>query len=533
MNDEETVALIAGGHTFGKTHGAGRADVRRPRARGRPDRAAGPGLEEHASAPARARDTITSGLEVDLDADADEVGQQLPREPVRLRVGADQEPGRREAVGGRRTPSATSSPTRTTGELHPQADDADHRPRAAGRPDLRARSRGASCEHPDEFAEAFAKAWYKLLHRDMGPVSRYLGPWVPEPQLWQDPVPAGRPRAGRRRRHRGPEGEGPRLRAVRSRSWSRRRGPSAASFRGTDKRGGANGARIRLEPQRDWEVNEPERARPRCCRSSSRSSRTSTASQSGGKKVSLADLIVLGGCAAVEKAARDAGHEITVPFTPGPHRRLAGADRRRVVRGARADGRRVPQLRAARREAAAGARCCSTGPTCSTLTAPEMTVLIGGLRALGANAGGTKHGVFTDRPGRADQRLLRQPARHGHGVEAVASEENVYEGRDRATGEREVDGDRGRPGVRLATRSCGPSPRSTRSDDARREVRAGLRRRVGQGHEPRPVRPALSSAPSRPAGPPGRPRRGYPGPDGSGRRRAELGRPGAGVWWVG
>ena len=217
-------------------------------------------------------------------------------------------------------------------------------------------------ENPDQFAEAFAKAWYKLLHRDMGPVSRYLGPWVPEPQLWQDPVPAvDHELIG--------EADIAALKAtilesglsisqLVSTAWA-----SAASFRGTDKRGGANGARIRLEPQRNWEVNDPAELAT-VLPTLERIQQDFNGSQSGSTRVSLADLIVLGGCAAVEQAARNAGHDVTVPFAPGPDGRLAGADRRRVVRGARADGRRVPQLPAARREAA-GRRCgCSTGPTC-------------------------------------------------------------------------------------------------------------------------------------------------------------------------
>ena len=205
MNDEETLALIAGGHTFGKTHGAAGAELRRPGARGRPDRGAGPGLEEQLrQRQGQGRHHQRPGGHLDLDADP--VEQRLLREPVPLRVGADREPRRRQAVAaqGRRRRQHRAR-TRETGELEPAADDAHHRPRAAGRPAYEKIAR-RFLEHPDEFADAFAKAWYKLLHRDMGPVSRYLGPWVAEPQLWQDPVPAVEGDAGRRGRHRGAEG---------------------------------------------------------------------------------------------------------------------------------------------------------------------------------------------------------------------------------------------------------------------------------------------------------------------------------------
>jgi catalase-peroxidase len=279
-------------------------------------------------------------------------------------------------------------------------------------------------EHPEELAEAFAKAWYKLLHRDMGPVSRYLGPWVPEPQLWQDPVPAvdhelidaadiaalkqtilasGIPIA--------------RLVAT---AWS-----AAASFRGTDKRGGANGARIRLAPQKDWEVNEPtelalvleklERIR-----------------QEYPKQVSLADLIVLGGCAAVAEAAQDAGHEITVPFTPGR------TDASQAQTDVESFAVLEPQVDGFRNYA----RANETMPLehglldkayMLNLTAPEMTVLIGGLRALSANVGQSQHGVLTDRPGTLTNdffvNLLDMR------TEWTPSSDGAYEGRDRMTGE--------------------------------------------------------------------------------------------------
>ena len=256
MNDEETAALIVGGHTFGKTHGAVARRRTSARSRGRALEQQGLGWKNSFGS-GKGADTITSGLEGAWTNDADQVGQRLPGQPVRLRMGADQEPGRRVSSGSPKNaeaqgtvpdahdPSKRHAPTMLTTDL------------ALRSTRSTSRSPGASCEHPDEFADAFAKAWYKLLHRDMGPLSRYLGPWVPEPQLWQDPVPAGRPRPDRRRTT-SPRSSsklldsGLSVAQLVATAWA-----SAASFRGTDKRGGANGARIRLEPQQDWEVNEP------------------------------------------------------------------------------------------------------------------------------------------------------------------------------------------------------------------------------------------------------------------------------------
>ncbi len=217
-------------------------------------------------------------------------------------------------------------------------------------------------ENPDQLADAFAKAWYKLLHRDMGPVSRYLGPWVPEPQLWQDPVPAvdhdliGDDDVAALKAKL--LGSGLTISQLVSTAWA-----SAASFRGTDKRGGANGARIRLAPQRDWEVNDPAEL-GKVLETLEKIQQDFNGSQSGGMKVSLADLIVLGGCAAVEQAARNAGHDVTVPFTPG--RTDAAQEQTDVESFAVLEPtrRRVPQLPPGRGEASGRRRCCSTGPTC-------------------------------------------------------------------------------------------------------------------------------------------------------------------------
>jgi catalase-peroxidase len=239
-------------------------------------------------------------------------------------------------------------------------------------------------ENPDQLADAFARAWFKLLHRDMGPRARYLGPWVPEPQLWQDPVPAvehelvGEQDVAALKRK--ILALGLSIPDLVSTAWN-----AAASFRGTDKRGGANGARIRLTPQKDWEANEPAQLSA-VLKALERVQQEFNRSQSGGKKVSLADLIVLGGCAAVEEAARKAGHNVIVRVRTRPHGCIAGADRRRNLRGARAGRRRVPQLPADEGPAVAGDPAARSRHLLK-LTAPEMTLLVGGMRALGANYG--------------------------------------------------------------------------------------------------------------------------------------------------
>ena len=344
-------------------------------------------------------------------------------------------------------------------------------------------------ENPDQLADAFARAWYKLLHRDMGPVSRYLGPWVPEPQLWQDPVPAvdhdligDADIAALKDKV---LASGLSVSQLVSTAWA-----SAASFRGTDKRGGANGARIRLAPQKDWEVNEPAEL-AKVLQTLEGIQQDFNGSQSGGKKVSLADLIVLGGCAAVEKAAKDAGHDVTVPFAPG--RTDASQEQTDVesfaVLEPKADGFRN-YLRAG--EKLPPETLLLDRANLLTLTAPEMTVLIGGMRALDANAGRIRARRL-HRPARdADQRLLRRTcstwARSGSRRPRT---ENVYEGRDRAHGRGQVDRHRGRPRLRFAL----AAPRARRGLRLRRregEVRARLRGGVGQGHEPRPLRPRLT-----------------------------------------
>jgi catalase-peroxidase len=287
-------------------------------------------------------------------------------------------------------------------------------------------------EHPDELAEAFAKAWYKLLHRDMGPVSRYLGPWVPEPQLWQDPVPAvdhelvaDEDIAALKDKV---LGSGLSVSQLVSTAWA-----SAASFRGTDKRGGANGARVRLEPQRSWEANEPAELAT-VLQTLEEIQRDFNAAQSGGTKVSLADLIVLAGCAGVEQAARSAGYDVTVPFVPG--RTDASQEQTDVesfaVLEPKADGFRN-YLRTGEKlppETLLLERANLLG-----LTAPEMTVLVGGMRALGANVGRTRHGVLTDRPETLTNDFFVNLLDMGTEWKASASAEHVFDGRDRATDE--------------------------------------------------------------------------------------------------
>jgi catalase-peroxidase len=286
-------------------------------------------------------------------------------------------------------------------------------------------------DHPEELSEAFAKAWYKLLHRDLGPTSRYLGPWVAEPQLWQDPVPAvdhqlvdDKDVAALKAKVLESGLSVPQLVNT---AWS-----AAASFRNTDKRGGANGARIRLEPQKSWAVNEPSEL-GKVLPVLEKIQQDFNASASGGKKISLADVIVLAGSAAVEKAAKDAGHAVTVPFTPG--RTDASQESTDVesfaVLEPRADGFRN-YARAGEKaplEQLLVERAYLLG-----VTAPELTVLIGGLRALGANHGGTKHGVFTAKPGVLTTDFFVNLLDLSTEWKASGTAENVYEGHDRASG---------------------------------------------------------------------------------------------------
>ena len=344
-------------------------------------------------------------------------------------------------------------------------------------------------ENPDQLADAFARAWFKLTHLDMGPIQRYLGPLVPqETLLWQDPVPAvdhelvGAADIAALKSQ--ILASGLSVSQLVSTAWA-----SASTFRGSDKRGGANGARIRLEPQRGWEVNDPDTL-AQVLRTLEGIQESFNSSQTGGKKVSLADLIVLGGCAAVEQAAKTAGHDVQVPFTPG--RTDASQEQTDVesfaalepaadgFRNYRGKGNRLPSE-----------YLLVDRANLLTLSAPEMTVLVGGLRVLGANYRAVPAGRPHLDARVADQRLLRQPARHGHDVDG-----DVRRRRGDLRGPRprhrrgQVDRQPRRPRLRLELRAAGPRG-GLRERRRAGEVRARLRGRVGQGHEPRPVRPRL------------------------------------------
>ena len=359
MNDEETVALIAGGHTFGKTHGAAPADYLGPEPEAAPIEQQGLGWKNSFGS-GKGRDTITSGLEVTWSQTPTRWSNyffenlfgfewELTESPAGAKQWVAKDAG--NVIPDPETGELTRKPTMLTSDLALRFD-----------PIYEPISR-RFLEHPEELADAFARAWYKLMHRDMGPVTRYLGPWVAEPQLWQDPVPAVDHElvdeadvAALKETLLGSGLSVPQL--VRT-AWA-----SASSFRATDKRGGANGARIRLAPQKDWTVNDPAELAS-VLPVLERIQSDFNGGQSGGKRISLADLIVLGGCAAVEKAARDAGHRHHGALHPRTDRRHAGADRRRGVRGAGAGGRRLPQLHRPGGEAARRSTSSSTGRTCS------------------------------------------------------------------------------------------------------------------------------------------------------------------------
>jgi catalase-peroxidase len=430
MNDEETVALIAGGHTFGKTHGAGDADLVGPEPEGCPIEHQGLGWKSEYGT-GKGADTITSGLEgawtptpITWDNSFFETlfgyEWELTTSPAGAKQWKPVGDAGADAVPGAHDPSVRYAPMMTTADMALRMD-----------PTYERISRHYM-EHPDEFEQAFAKAWYKLLHRDMGPISRYLGPWVPEPQLWQDPVPAVDHElideadvASLKERL---LASGLSTSELVNTAWA-----SAASFRHTDMRGGANGARIRLEPQKDWEVNQPDDL-PRRLQAIEQVQQEFNSAQTGGKRVSLADLIVLGGCAAVEQAARAAGHDVTVPFAPGrtdATQEQTDVEAFRVLEPA-ADGFRNFMK--------AGMKLSPETllidrANMLALTAPEMTVLVGGMRALGANTGGAPHGVLTDRPGTLTTDFFVNLLDQGTEWKPSTNTEDVYDGRDRSTGE--------------------------------------------------------------------------------------------------
>jgi catalase-peroxidase len=430
MNDEETVALIAGGHTFGKTHGAGDPSLVGPEPEGCPVHSMGLGWKNEFGT-GKGKDTITSGLEGAWTPTPTKWDNsffdtlfgfewELTESPAGAKTWKPTDPAAGDLVPDAHDSSARHFPMMATTDLALITD-----------PAYREISKRFH-ENPDQFAEAFAKAWYKLLHRDMGPLSRYLGPWVPEPQIWQDPVPAVDHELI------GEEDvailkeklleSGLTVSQLVSTAWA-----SAASFRGTDKRGGANGARIRLAPQKDWEVNNPAEL-AQVLGTLAQIQQDFNGSQSGGKKVSLADLIVLGGCIAVGQAAKNAGHDVTVPFTPG--RTDATQEQTDVttfdVLEPRADGFRNYVHPG---EKLAPETLLVDRAYMLTLTAKEMTVLIGGMRALGTNFGKSKHGVFTDRPEALTNDFFVNLLDAGVEWRTSSSDENVYEGVDRATGQ--------------------------------------------------------------------------------------------------
>ena len=423
MNDEETVALIAGGHTVGKTHGAGDAKKVGPEPEGCPVHFQGLGWK-NAHGTGKGKDTITSGLEVTWTTTPSKWNHDFFKhlfafewELTKSPAGAHQWKPKGNAGAGTipdaHDPSKKHAPAMLTTDLALRFD-----------PIYEKISRRFH-DHPEEFEQAFAKAWYKLLHRDMGPLSRYLGPWVAPPQTWQDPVPpANHPLVDERDVAALKQQVLSSGLSISQLAWVAWR--SAASFRSTDKRGGANGARIRLAPQKDWDVNEPaELAKVLAALEKVRA--TFNGAQKGGKQISLADLIVLAGSAAVEKAAKDAGVTVTVPFAPG--RTDATQDQTDVptfrVLEPRGDGFRnyVHADQPLSPEMLLLDRACML-----SLTAPEMTVLVGGMRVLGTNHRGTKHGVLTDRVGVLSTDFFVNLL--DAGVEWQPAKDGVYEGRD-------------------------------------------------------------------------------------------------------
>ena len=427
MNDEETAALIVGGHTLGKTHGAGPGDLVGPEPEAAPIEQQGLGWK-CAFGSGKAGDTITSGLEVVWTTTPTKWSNSYLEILYGYEWELTKSPGdawQFEAKDAEAIiPDPFGGPPRKPTML---VTDISMRVDPIYGPITR-----RWLEHPEELNEAFAKAWYKLLHRDMGPISRYLGPWIPEPQLWQDPVPDVDHPLVDEQDIATLKGKildsGLSVQQLVKTAWS-----AAASFRGTDKRGGANGGRLRLEPQRNWEVNEPSEL-DKVLPVLERIQHDFNASASGGKKISLADVIVLGGSAAIEKAARDGGYEVTVHFVPG--RTDASQENTDVdsfaVLEPRADGFRN-FVRPG--EKAPLEQLLVDKAYFLNLTAPELTVLVGGLRALSANHGGSKHGVFTANPGALSNDFFVNLLDMSTEWKPSETTENVYEGRDRATGQ--------------------------------------------------------------------------------------------------
>jgi catalase-peroxidase len=425
MNDEETVALIAGGHTFGKTHGAGDASLVGPE----PEAA---GIEEQGLGwksgfgSGKGRDTITSGLEVTWTSTPTQWSNnffwnlfgyewELTKSPAGAHQWIPKHGAGADSVPDAHDPTKRHAPTMLTTDLALRFD-----------PAYETISR-RFYEHPDEFADAFARAWFKLTHRDMGPRTRYLGPEVPAEELiWQDPIPEVN--------HELIEEtdiaslkvmileSGLSVSELVSTAWA-----SASTYRGSDMRGGANGARIRLTPQKDWEVNQPDQLAKVL-------NTLEGIRDEFDKQVSMADLIVLAGCAGVEQAAKNAGQDVTVPFTPGrmdATQEQTDIDSFSVLEPI-ADGFRNYQKT---KYTVSAEELLLDRAQLLTLTPPEMTVLIGGMRVMNTNVNGTKHGVFTDRPEALTNDFFVNLLNMGTGWKATSADEDFFEGRDRVSGE--------------------------------------------------------------------------------------------------
>lgn len=431
MNDEETVALVAGGHTFGKCHGAGPASHVGPE----PEAA---GIEEQGLGwkssykSGKGADTITSGIEgawkpypTRWDMGYLKVLFKYEWELIKSPAGAYQwvakDVAEEDMVVDAHDPTKKHRPIMTTADLSLRFDPI-YEPIAR-----------RYLQNPEEFADAFARAWFKLIHRDMGPRSRYLGPEVPAEELiWQDPIPAVNHKLIDAQDIASLKGKllnaGLSISELVYTAWS-----SASTFRGSDKRGGANGARIRLSPQKDWEVNQPDQLQ-KALQILERIQQEFNKTQSDGKKVSLADLIVLGGCAGVEQAAKNAGYNVTVPFTPG---RMDAIQEQTDVKSfsvlePKADGFRNYQKT---KYAVTPEELLVDKAQLLTLTAPEMTVLIGGMRVLNANYKQSRHGVFTKRPGTLTNDFFVNLLDMRTAWKPISEDGDVFEGRDRATDE--------------------------------------------------------------------------------------------------
>ena len=438
MNDEETVALIAGGHTFGKCHGAGDPSLMGPEPEGASIEEQGLGWKNRLGS-GKGGDTITSGIEgawtptpTQWDNSYLDTLFGYEWDLVKSPAGAWQwvptDPAAAEAVPDAHDPSKRHAPIMTTADLALRMDPI-YKPIAR-----------RFHENPNELADAFARAWFKLTHRDMGPRSRYLGAMVPaEELLWQDPVPEvdhelvdAQDIAALKSKI---LASGLTISELVSTAWA-----SAATFRGSDKRGGANGGRIRLAPQKDWEANQPAQLE-KTLGTLETIRRAFNDAQSGGKKVSLSDLIVLGGCAAVEQAAKDAGHDVEAPFTPG---RMDASQEETDVESFAilepiADGFRN-YLKG--EQTVSAEEMLVDRAQLLTLTAPEMTALVGGMRALNANFGQSEHGVFTERPGTLTNDFFVNLLDMGTEWKATSEAEELFEGCDRTTGDLKWTGTR-------------------------------------------------------------------------------------------